>query len=291
MLSPAGFSKFIILPIVIGIRNVITIIYTDLFRGRRPPCEDNRVESTQEADLLGAFECHHPEEIRAVLATGFSPVTPIKGKSPMTHLVEMYLRSPKFSECIQVMLKAGASIGDPVLQAVLLDDAVALRRIMKEPGFRTERRFDLECAFTPLKGATALHLCAEYNSVRCAAALIKAGANVNARAAVDANGLGGHTPIFHTVNSHRNYGRPMMELLVKAGARLDVRLKGLVWGSGFEWETTLFDITLLGYTQCGLHKQFQRNEIEIYDNLAFLYRKLHGVKAPIHNVPNRYLAG
>ncbi len=201
----------------------------------------------------------------------------------------MYLRSSKFRDCLQVTLNAGATIDDPVLKAVLLDDAVALRRLTKAPGFRPNRKFNLACTFTPLKGVTALHICAEYNSLRCAAVLLKAGANVNARAGGDVNGFGGHTPIFHTVNSHRNYARPMMELLAKSGAKLDLRLKGLVWGSGFEWETKLFDITLLTYTQCGLHRQFQRTEEDIYSNIAYLYKKLSGASAPIANVPNRYL--
>jgi len=243
-----------------------------------------------EGDLLGAFEAHSPEKIRAVLKAGRSPTELIKGKTPMVCLIEMYLRSSWFRDCVRVMLEGGAVIEDPVLQAVLLDDAIALRRLMKSPRFKTERKFDLDCTFTPLKGATALHICAEYNSLKCAAALIKAGANVNARAAVDADGFGGHTPIFHTVNSHDNYSRPMMQLLAKAGAKLDVRLRGLVWGSGFAWETALFDVTLLSYTQCGLHKQFQRGERDIYSNLAYLYRKLNGARAPVRNVPNRYLA-
>ena len=208
----------------------------------------------------------------------------------MAWLIEMYLRSSNFRDCVRVMLESGAVIEDPVLQAVLLDDVVTLRHLMKQTGFKTDRKFNLDCTFTPLNGASALHICAEYNSLKCAAALIKAGANVNAQAAVDADGFGGHTPIFHTVNSHNNYSRPMMELLAKRGAKLNVRLKGLVWGSGFAWETALFDVTLLSYTQCGLHKQFQRREADIYDNLSYLYRKLYGTKAPVRNVPNRYLA-
>ncbi|HTU48700.1 MAG TPA: ankyrin repeat domain-containing protein [Bryobacteraceae bacterium] len=242
-----------------------------------------------EGELLAAFEVHSPEKIRAVLERGQSPIEPIKGKTPMECLIEMYLRSSQFRDCVRVMLEAGAVIEDPVMQAVLLDDVVTLRQLMKRPGFKTERKFDLDCTFTPLKGATALHICAEYNSLKCAAALIKAGANVNARAAFDADGFGGHTPIFHTVNSHNNYSRPMMELLAKLGAKLDLRLKGLVWGSGFAWETVLFDVTLLSYTQCGLLKQFQRREVDIYSNLAYLYEKLNGTKAPVRNVPNRYL--
>ena len=238
-------------------------------------------------DLLGHFECHSPEGIREALAAGVSPTEPIRGKTPMVCLIEMYLRSPKFPECLQVMLDAGADIEDSVLKAILLDDAVALCRVLKPADLK--RKFYMESTFTSLKGVTSLHICAEYNSVRCAAVLIKAGANVNARADVDADGFGGHTPLFHTVNQHRNFGRPMMELLVKAGAKLDVRMKGLVWGGGFEWETVLFEVTPISYTQCGLIKQFQRSEEDIYSNIGFLYRKLNGKKAPIRNVPNKYL--
>ncbi len=238
-------------------------------------------------DLLGHFECHSPEGIREALAAGISPTEPILGKLPIVWMIEMYLRSPKFPECLQVMLDAGADIEDAVLKAILLDDAASLRRVLRPADLK--RRFYMESTFTSLKGVTALHICAEYNSVRCAAVLIKAGANVNARADVDVDGFGGHTPLFHTVNQHRNFGRPMMELLVKAGAKLDVRLKGLVWGGGFEWETVLFEVTPISYTQCGLIKQFQRNEEDIYSNIAFLYKKLNGKKAPIRNVPNKYL--
>jgi hypothetical protein len=72
-----------------------------------------------EGDYLGAFEEHSPEEIRRALAAGASATTLIKGKKPIDCLVEGYLRSPRFAECLQVLLDAGASIADPLLKAVL----------------------------------------------------------------------------------------------------------------------------------------------------------------------------
>ena len=98
------------------------------------------------------LEVHCPKEIRAVLKAGQSPIEPIKGKTPINCLIEMYLRSPKFRDCVRVMLDAGAVIEDPVSQAVLLDDAIMLRRLMKKPGFKTERKFNLDCTFHPVKG-------------------------------------------------------------------------------------------------------------------------------------------
>ena len=100
----------------------------------------------------------------------------------------------------------------------------------------------------------------------------------------------GHTALFHTVNSNRNFaGGNDVHLLVERGANLDIRLKGLVWGGGFEWETVVFDISPLSYAQCGLYRQFHRDEDDVYSNIAYLYEKRYRTKAPIRNVPNRYL--
>jgi Ankyrin repeat len=246
---------------------------------------------SQESDLLAAFESHRPDDIRRVLAAGVSPTKRINGALPIDALIEMYLRSPMFAECLKVMLAAGATIRNAALQAVLLDDDRALRALLREDPSLVAKKVNLSCAFTPLRGASLLHVCAEYNRVKCAKALLKSGADVNRKAAVDNEGMGGHTPIFHTVNSHQNFARPMMELLIESGADVDVRLKGLRWGQGFDWETVLYDVSVLSYTQSGLLKQFQRSEEDIYSNVARLYLRRHGEAPTIRNVPNKYLAG
>jgi hypothetical protein len=80
-----------------------------------------------EADLLGAFEVHSPEEIKKILAIGVSSLKLIKAKRPIDCLIEGYLRSSRFVECMRVMLAAGADVGDPLLEALLLDDVPALK--------------------------------------------------------------------------------------------------------------------------------------------------------------------
>lgn len=54
---------------------------------------------------------------------------------------------------------------------------------------------------TPLTGATLLHMCVDYDEIEIARWMIERGANVNAKAAVDADGFGGHTPLFSCVVS------------------------------------------------------------------------------------------
>ena len=240
-------------------------------------------------ELLGAFETHDPAAIRAALAAGCSPTVLIDGKSPLILLTEMYTRTSRFTDCLRVLLDASASFSDPLLESLLLDDATKLRMLIHKSSSELTRSFNLNCAYTSLAGASPLHICAEYNSIRCAHLLLDAGHPIDAAAAIDANGFGGHTPLFHTVNSNRNYCRPMMELLADAGASLDVHLKGIVWGSGFEWETTILDVTPLSYAQCGLYFQFHRREDHIYSNLVYLYQKQYGQPLALRNVPNKYL--
>jgi len=244
-----------------------------------------------EADLLGAFEVHSPDGIRESLSAGASPTELIKGKRPVDCLIEGYLRSSSFAECLQVLLDAGASVGDPLLQAVLQDDDECLRRLLKESSGQIQRKISPLCAFTSCRGVSALHICAEFNSLRCASSLLDAGADVNARADVDSNGFGGQTPIFHAVNSIFNYCRPVMELLVDRGADLDIRVRSLLWGESFDWETVIFDVTPISYAQCGLYKQFHRAEGDVYSNIAYLHEKRHGAAPALRNVPNQYLRG
>ena len=85
---------------------------------------------------------------------------------------------------------------------------------------------------TPLKGTTLLHMCVDYDEMEIAKWLIEEGADVNARAAVDEDGFGGHTALFATVVSQPNFwmnyqGRPQVapftELLLSHGADPNIR--------------------------------------------------------------------
>jgi ankyrin repeat protein len=58
---------------------------------------------------------------------------------------------------------------------------------------------------TPLKGTTLLHICVDYDEMEIARWLLERGMDVNARAAIDADGFGGHTALFATVVSQPNF--------------------------------------------------------------------------------------
>jgi ankyrin repeat protein len=245
--------------------------------------------STIEFDLLCAIETHDADAMRRLLDEGVDARVPIRGKSLATHLTEMYSRSDRFPDCLHVLLEHGGQLDDPALLPVLLDDADGVTRAVREDPSLLAHRTSMVCAFTPLVEATLLHVAAEFGHLRAARALLDLGADVDARAAVDAEGLNGHTPLFHTVNSNRNRSAPLMHLLLAAGARSDVRLAGITWGAGMEWETTLFDVTPVSYAQFGLLPQVHRDERDIRDNVKALLTAAGRPVPLLANVPNRYL--
>lgn len=239
----------------------------------------------RERQLMVAFETHDVEGIRHLLESGVDACAPIDGKLPIDWLTEMYFRSDRFPACLRLLLERGAALADPRVRPVLLDDADAIRADASLAGHRTT----MVSCFTELVDATLLHVAAEYGHLAAARALIDTGADVNAVAGVDSCGLGGHTPIFHTVNSNANRSLPVMELLLEAGASTDVRVAGLTWGKGFDWETTLFDLTPISYCQYGLLPQMHRSEADIVETVRLLLRAAGRPVPIIENVPNRYL--
>ncbi len=85
---------------------------------------------------------------------------------------------------------------------------------------------------TPLAGSTLLHLCADYDEIEIAEWLLERGMKVDALAAVNEEGFGGHTALFGTVVSQPNFWMnyqnrpqvaPFTELLLRHGANPNVR--------------------------------------------------------------------
>lgn len=241
------------------------------------------------SDILVAFELHSVDRVRAALDAGLDPKAPVRGKSLVNWLTEMYSRGDDFPKCLRLLLDRGAVLDDPVMAPVLLNDADALAAAIGANPSLLQHRTTMVSAFTPLVGASLLHVAAEYGNAAVARVLIDRGADVNARASVDAYGLNGHTPLFHTVNSIHNRSAPILKLLLHAGAKADIALRGITWGKGFEWETTLFDVTPISYAQFGLLPQVHRSESEIYDNIRLLVEAAGRRVPPLDNVPNRYL--
>ena len=81
----------------------------------------------------------------------------------------------------------------------------------------------------------------------------------------------------------------MLKYLVSQNADLELTVKGLIWGKGYEWETFIPSVNPVSYAMMGLLRQFQRSEPQIYEVVSVLQKAHYGIDYAPKNVPNRYL--
>ncbi|MDR3693959.1 ankyrin repeat domain-containing protein [Mucilaginibacter sp.] len=241
--------------------------------------------------LLYAIEVHSVEGIERYFADGGSPNDLLPNGMPVfITMIEMYTRTPRFKDCVKAFTDAGLIFKDKALLTVLIDDAAKLEEIIKDDrNIVTKTYFQYNNTYTPLTGGTLLHFCAEYNCIACAGILVKNGADVNAPAAYDEYGFGGHTPIFHTVNQNTNNSIDMLHFLLENGAGLSLTVKGLIWGRGYEWETFIPAVNPVSYAMMGLLPMMHRREDTVAEIVSLLIKHAYNTDYKPSNVPNAYL--
>ena len=136
--------------------------------------------------------------------------------APVALVLETYGRNPAGKhQCLELLVQHGIDLPDTptmalhrgridLLQAHLGRDPMLLSRTFsheeiypQEIGCSADQSLALHG--TPLAGATLLHMCVDYDEIEIARWLLAQGADVDARAAVDAEGFGGHTALFACV--------------------------------------------------------------------------------------------
>ena len=239
--------------------------------------------------IIEEIEMHSVEGIRECFSNGINPNDDHKGEPLLYELTSEYTRSPKFNECVRAFVDHGLKFDDKALLAVLLDDEQSLGIQLKMDTELIKKKYSLRCAYTPLYDANLLHICAEFNHVSCAAVLVRYGADINAKAGIDKDGFGGQTPIFHTVNQNQDQSADMLNYLLSQSADVDITVKGLVWGKGYEWETLIPAVNPISYAMMGLLPQMHRNEIVISKTVSLLLRAAYGIEYSFPNVPCAYL--
>jgi ankyrin repeat protein len=156
-----------------------------------------------------------PGALRWLLDHGADPHAAARDYgSPLMMLVCTYSRNAKGKNaCLEVFADAGFNLPETpamafhrgridLLQAHLDRDPSLLEHLFEEseifpPQLGINPGDGLHV--TPVAGGTLLHLAVEYDDIDLARWLIERGADVNAKSALDADGFGGHTPLFHTV--------------------------------------------------------------------------------------------
>ena len=204
--------------------------------------------------LFAPCESVDPIAMRWLLEHGADPNCPKPGRhsTALDYLIESYERSSELAECIDLLRSAGGitRYDQPGILDLLCGRVDRLAEQLDENPDLVHRRFqELEFGSTGsrrlvLRGATLLHVAAEYGSMESAELLISRGASVNARASVDDAGVGGQTPIFHAATQSQDRGLAMTRLLLDAGSDLTVRAK---LPGHYEQPDEVVECTALGY--------------------------------------------
>ena len=204
--------------------------------------------------LFAPCESANPVALQWLLEHGAYPNCPKPGRrdTALDYLIGTYARSRDLGRCIDLLINAGgvSRYNQPHVLDTIQDRAERLaERLDASPGLVGERFPGLDCGSTGgrrllLKGATLLHVAAEYGSTAAGQVLIEHGADVNAQAEVDAKGVGGQTPIFHSATQFGDWGLPMTQLLLDHGADLSVRAK---LPGHYERPDEVVECTPLGY--------------------------------------------
>jgi hypothetical protein len=211
--------------------------------------------------VMGVCETLNPAGL-GFLAELRAPFTDSKGDrlAPLALALETYGRNPKGKHAVlEIFSRQGYAFPDIPIIAVHRGDLKRLKEFLRKDRELVNRRFslveiyppELGCAkdgksgmhWTPIGGTTLLHIAIDFDDEDLFELLLKERADVNARAAVDSDGFGGHTPLFNAVVSHGKHQGAMARKLMENGARLDVPAslrKFLDWCETPRWHEARF---------------------------------------------------
>ena len=214
--------------------------------------------------IFAPCETVDPVALRWLLKHGADPdcVAPTGWNSPnspptaLDYVIQSYLRAPKaLSACIDALLDAGGVTRynlRPVLALLRGRLDHLAEQLDADPTLLSRQFPELDCGTTnermlTLRGATLLHVAAEYGNLEAAKLLLDRGADVNAPATMDEAGVGGQTALFHAATQRDDdLGLPVVQLLVERGADLSIRVK---LPGHYEKPLDLVECTPLGYAQ------------------------------------------
>jgi ankyrin repeat protein len=199
-----------------------------------------------------------PASLKWLLNHGANPNCGKPGRkhpdSALDYVIGTYSRSTQLGTCIDLLIEAGCASRrnmPPVLDLLRGRIDLLAERLDEDPSLVDKRFPELDFGSTgarqlTLRGATLLHVAAEYGTLEAAKILVERGADVNAPATLDEAGVGGQTPVFHAATQFYDWGLPVVEFLVLTGADLSLRVK---LPGHYERPYEVVECTPLGYAR------------------------------------------
>lgn len=187
--------------------------------------------------LFSACEAVDPVALEWLLEHGANPNCARLGRkypgTALDYVIQSYARTPDLAVCIDILVRAGATT--KYTEAAVFDllrgrlDLLA-GHLDANPALLNQRFPDLDFGNTAmrrltLRGSTLLHVAAEYCSVDAVRLLLDRGGDVNARAQVDSDGIGGQTALYHSASQFADGGLEATRLLLARGANPFVRAR------------------------------------------------------------------
>ncbi len=175
--------------------------------------------------------------------------------APLTLVLQTYGRNPAGKhEILESFARRGYTLPDTPMMAFHRGSISRLQQHVRRDPTILARRFtlreiyptELGCGtdelsgmhWTPIAGTTLLHLAIDFEEREIFEWLLAQGADIDARAVVDSERFGGHTPLFHTVVCHPGFDDTFARALLDRGASTDVRVnlrKFLDWNENPRW--------------------------------------------------------
>jgi ankyrin repeat protein len=189
--------------------------------------------------ICAPCECLAPGVLNWLLGHGANPrVESSRYGTPVSMVIGTYGRGADGKHaCLEIFAQHGFALPNTPCMAFHRGRIDILEQHLKrDPGLLGRRFTEAEIFppelglkpgdglhVTPVAGTTLLHLAIEYDELEIATWLLSRGADLNAPAAIDADGFGGHTPLFHSVVTLGARDATKASLLLKHGANPNAR--------------------------------------------------------------------